>query len=150
MFRHRASSGLAKLGCNLIIVCLKKGLMMNTTDNSKTLADKPPFPTSESIAKRDMSASSLQSNPAPREAVDKVVQGAHNTIDRLATTAAPHVQKFQETLVNAGANLNSKAETLKAKGDEMTQSLRVTVRENPLAAVATALAVGMVIARLSR
>ena len=123
---------------------------MNTTDNSKTLADKPLFPTSESIAKRDMGASSLQSNPVSREAVGKVVQGAHDTIDRLATTAAPHVQKLQETLVNAGATLNCKAETMKAKGDEMTQSLRSKVRENPLAAVAAALAVGMVIARLSR
>ena len=35
-------------------------------------------------------------------------------------------------------------------GDEWAESLRCTVRENPLAAVATALVVGVLIARLTQ
>lgn len=73
----------------------------------------------------------------------RVVQGAHQTIDRLAESAAPHVQRLSE-------GLDSRTGQLRDASDEWTESLRSTVRENPLAAVATALAVGVLIARLTR
>ena len=68
--------------------------------------------------------------------LSRVVQGAHQTIDRLAGTAAPHVQRLQEGVA-------TRAEHVKQLGDEWAESLRGTVRDNPLAAVATALALGV-------
>jgi ElaB/YqjD/DUF883 family membrane-anchored ribosome-binding protein len=75
--------------------------------------------------------------------LDRVVQGAHHTIDRLAETAAPHVQRLHE-------DVSSRAEHAKEVSDEWAESLRCTVRENPLAAVATALALGAIVARLTQ
>lgn len=82
--------------------------------------------------------------------LNRVVQGAHQTIDRLAETAAPHVQRLQEGLSSTGDMLHTRASQVRETGDEWAESLRNTVRENPLAAVATALALGMLIARLTR
>lgn len=73
----------------------------------------------------------------------RVVQGAHQTIDRLAESAAPHVHRLSE-------GLDSRSGQVREMSEEWTESLRTTVREHPLAAVATALAVGMLIARISR
>lgn len=71
-------------------------------------------------------------------AMERVVKGAHDTVDRLAESAAPHVERLQQG-----------AEKLKHTGDEWSESLRTTVRANPLAALATALAVGVVFAKLT-
>jgi ElaB/YqjD/DUF883 family membrane-anchored ribosome-binding protein len=73
----------------------------------------------------------------------RVVQGAHQTIDRLAETAAPHVKRLQD-------GVGARAEHAKEVGDEWAESLRCTVRDNPLAAVATAVALGVLIARLTQ
>jgi ElaB/YqjD/DUF883 family membrane-anchored ribosome-binding protein len=80
----------------------------------------------------------------------RVVHGAHDTIDRLADTAAPHVQRLQEGVSAATEAMQSRAGQLRETGDEWAEGLRNTVRENPLAALAAALAVGMVVARLTR
>ena len=71
----------------------------------------------------------------------RVVQGAHQTIDRLADSAAPHVQRLQE-------GVGARAQQAKAAGDQWTESLRCTVRDNPIAAVASALALGVLLDRL--
>jgi ElaB/YqjD/DUF883 family membrane-anchored ribosome-binding protein len=79
--------------------------------------------------------------------IGRIAQSAHETIDRLAETAAPHVNRLQETL--SGDALHQRADEMRDLRDEWTESLRSTVRENPLAAVGVALAVGVLIARLS-
>lgn len=71
--------------------------------------------------------------------LERVVQGAHHTIDRLAERAAPKVQRMHDG-----------AERARQVGDEWIEDLRGTVRERPLAALATALVVGVLIARLAR
>ena len=81
------------------------------------------------------------------ELIGRIAQSAHETIDRLAESAAPHVNRLQETL-SADA-LHQRADEMRDLRDEWTESLRSTVRENPLAAVGVALAVGVLIARLS-
>jgi len=73
------------------------------------------------------------------DVLTRVVQGAHQTVDRLAETAAPQVQRMQDGLASA-----------RELGGELRESLRSTVRENPLLALGAALAVGMVIGRVSR
>jgi ElaB/YqjD/DUF883 family membrane-anchored ribosome-binding protein len=125
------------------------------------IADKP-FPTSSDLPVGESNPPSRSagssSNPVPGstmpadhhlnttqddDMLSRVVQGAHQTIDRLAETAAPHVQRLQE-------GVGARAEHVKEVGDEWAESLRCTVRDNPLAAVATALALGVLIARLTQ
>ena len=80
--------------------------------------------------------------------ISRIAQSAHETIDRLAESAAPHVNRLQENL--SGDALHQRADDMREWRDEWTESLRCTVRDNPLAAVGVALAVGVLIARLSR
>ena len=81
---------------------------------------------------------------------DRMAQGAHHTIDRLAETAAPHVERLEEAVSGASLRLKSQARHARETGDEWVDGLRVSVRRNPLAAVVTALAVGALIARFTR
>ncbi len=69
----------------------------------------------------------------------RVVQGAHQTIDKLAQRAAPAVQRVQHG-----------AERARETGDEWIENLRSTVREKPIASLTTALMFGVVVARLMR
>ena len=80
----------------------------------------------------------------------RVVKGAHETIDRLADNAAPHVQRLGEGMASAGDALQAKAGQIRDTRDEWAESLRCTVRDNPLAAIVTALAIGALIARVTR
>ena len=84
--------------------------------------------------------------PSGGDLMSRVVAGAHHTIDRLAETAAPHVERLQA----AGDQVGVRADHLRELGDEWTQSLRETIRQNPLAAVAVAAAMGVLLARMSR
>jgi len=134
----------------------------NTNDPSAPQGTSAtPFPTSESAA--TASAGSAAEPAAPgsngsaagaqassEDLLNRVVQSAHQTIDRLAESAAPHVRKLQDGVTGANEKLHEKADHAKQLGDEWSESLRSTVRDHPLAAVATALAVGMLIARLTR
>jgi ElaB/YqjD/DUF883 family membrane-anchored ribosome-binding protein len=123
-------------------------------------AQSTPFPTSSSETRSpEFDPSSANGMPGmdtptlPDGAdglIDRVAQSAHHTIDRLAETAAPHVNRLQESLAGAGDTLHARADQVRETGDEWAESLRSTVRENPLAAVGVALAVGVLIARLSR
>lgn len=124
----------------------------STLPNTSTGTDSHPFPkstaqaTPETTPAGGVAAATLASN----EVLERIVQGAHQTIDRLAGVAAPQVQKLQEGVTVANDKLHQRADEMRELGSEWTESLRCTVRENPLAAIATALAVGILIARLSR
>jgi ElaB/YqjD/DUF883 family membrane-anchored ribosome-binding protein len=89
-------------------------------------------------------------DPRPDNLLDRVVQGAHETIDRLADSAAPHVQRLQQGMASASDSLHERADLARETGDEWAESLRGTVRDNPLAAVAAALVAGVLIARLTQ
>lgn len=95
-------------------------------------------------------SAALASSSTPNDMLNKVVEKAHATIDRLAETAAPHVQRLSEGATSASEVLHDRAGQARELGDEWTQSLRNTVRENPLATVAAAVALGVIIAKLSR
>lgn len=84
------------------------------------------------------------------DVLGRVVQGAHSAIDRMADTAAPAVQRLQDGVQAASESLSERAEEARAMGEEWTDSLRSTVRDHPLAAITTALAVGVLLARLAR
>lgn len=105
------------------------------------------------------SAGSMSStqHPAPAvsasvtpELMDRVVRSAHETVDKLADKAKPQLQRLQEGASSASDSIHARVDQAREVGDEWTESLRATVREHPLAAVGTALAIGLIIARLSR
>jgi ElaB/YqjD/DUF883 family membrane-anchored ribosome-binding protein len=102
-----------------------------------------PFPTTPDDAGR-------ATNTANGEWIDRLAQTAHQTIDRVAETAAPKINRLQEGLAHAGDSVHQRADQMREMRDEWTESLRCTVRENPLAALGVALAVGVLIARLAR
>ena len=81
--------------------------------------------------------------------LNRVVSGAHQTIDRLADTVAPHVQRMQDGVSTANQSLHARTDDMREMGDEWADSVRSTVRENPLAAVAAAVAIGILVAKLS-
>lgn len=83
------------------------------------------------------------------DVMSRVVQGAHATIDRVADSAAPHVQRLQQGMASASDSLHERSGQAREMGEEWTESMRNTVRENPIAAVVTALVAGLVIARLT-
>ena len=80
----------------------------------------------------------------------RVVQSAHETVDRVADSAAPHVQRLEADMASAGELLKSRGDEMQAVSDELAEALRSAVRGKPLAALATALLIGAVIARLAR
>lgn len=86
---------------------------------------------------------------AAPDVLGRVVQGAHDTIDRLAETAAPHVQRLQEGMSSAGEQMHDRADQVTQMSEEWAESLRCTVRDHPIAAVTAALALGVLIARLT-
>ena len=96
------------------------------------------------------SGGSATGTRAQSDVLSRVVQGAHSAIDKLADTVAPHVQRLEQGVGTASESLHLRADHAREVGDEWAESLRSTVRENPLAAVATALAVGLLVARLTR
>ncbi|HEU5297129.1 MAG TPA: hypothetical protein VFU71_20275 [Burkholderiaceae bacterium] len=79
--------------------------------------------------------------------IGRIAQGAHQAIDRLAEGAVP---RLQESMASAGESLHARTDRAREAADEWTESLRCTVRENPLASLGVALAVGLLLARLAR
>jgi len=81
---------------------------------------------------------------------DRMAQGAHHTIDRLAETAGPHIERVEGALAGATVRMKDGARQVREKGDEWADDLRATVRRNPLSAVVVSMAVGALIARITR
>lgn len=77
---------------------------------------------------------------------DRMTQGAHQTIDRLA----PHIERVEGALVEATGHVKDQARQVREKGDEWADDLRATVRRNPLSAVVIAMAIGALFARITR
>ena len=95
------------------------------------------------------SSNNGDSSKGGQEVLDRVVRGAHETVDRLAETVAPHVQRLSQGFGHANDAMHSRAGEMRELGDEWTDSLRTTVRDHPVAAVVTALALGVLLARLT-
>jgi len=93
------------------------------------------------------------SEKAPTAAVGMLrhaAQGAHDTIDRLADSAAPAVRRVSQHVASAEEALQAKAGQLRDTRDSWVGGVRKTVRRQPLTWVAAAVALGAVMARLSR
>ena len=84
------------------------------------------------------------------ERMERVVQSAHQAVDTLAAKAAPLVDRFSSKMDGASGQMHDRADQLTAMQEEWVESARTTVREHPLASLAAAVAVGMLLSRLSR
>ena len=81
--------------------------------------------------------------------VERVVQGAHDAVDRAAERAVPAVERLRSGISSAGESLNQRAERLGQVQEQWLQSCRSTVREHPIGAVAAGVLVGWLLARMS-
>jgi ElaB/YqjD/DUF883 family membrane-anchored ribosome-binding protein len=104
----------------------------------------------ESLGGSRASMDSGSDSASRNERMERVVQSAHQAVDTLAAKAAPLVDRFGRSLDGASGNLHERADQLSAMQDEWVESARTTVREHPLASLAAAVAVGMLLSRLSR
>lgn len=82
--------------------------------------------------------------------MQRVVEGAHATIDHLAQSATPHVQRLESGLNTASEKMHRGVDHAREQADAWAEDLRNTVRANPLGAVVCAFGLGWLIARLAR
>ena len=125
---------------------------MNQTTHTDSMSDVP-WPTSDQrtrVPDTSMLPGSEQAPPAAVGLLNQAVRGAHDTIDRLADSAAPAVRQLGDSVSAAGATLQAKTGQLRDTRDEWVEGARTSVRSSPLVAVAAAFALGAVIARLAR
>jgi len=112
----------------------------------------PATPSSGGSGSRPLGAADTAIDPAAdaeRDVMRRVVQGAHEAVDRIADKAIPAVERLRGTYNDAAESLKQRADHAIDLKDEWTESLRTAIREHPIAAVGTALALGLIIARLT-
>jgi ElaB/YqjD/DUF883 family membrane-anchored ribosome-binding protein len=80
--------------------------------------------------------------------MDRMVQSAHEAVDRFAEKAAPALEKLRSTMGSATEKLPMSRDELSAMQEEWVSSLRETVREHPLASLAVAAAAGVLLSRM--
>jgi len=125
---------------------------MDTTTQPDGTTDLP-WPSGDHrmrVADTSMLPGSEKSPTAAVGMLHHAVQGAHDTIDRLAASAAPGVRQLGERISAADDTLHAQADQWRARQGEWAEGLRTTVRSHPLKSVVAALALGAVIARVIR
>ena len=127
--------------------------------SSSSFTGSSSMPSSPSTASTDDTRSSsddmlgvtgVPSSSGSSDLMDRVVRGAHETVDKLADKAKPQIQRLQDGAESASDSVYARVDQAREMTDEWAETLRTTVRENPLAAVGAALALGLILARLSR
>jgi ElaB/YqjD/DUF883 family membrane-anchored ribosome-binding protein len=125
---------------------------MNQTTHPEATSDVP-WPTSGQrmrVPDTSLLPGSETAPPAAVGVLKDAVQGAHDTIDRLADRAEPAVRQLGESVAAAGETLHAKTHQLRETRDAWVEDARSTVRARPLVCIAAAFALGAVIARLAR
>jgi ElaB/YqjD/DUF883 family membrane-anchored ribosome-binding protein len=109
-----------------------------------------PFPTSDAPLSGevgDMTGMS-SSSAASSDTVNRVVQGAHQAVDRIAERAAPVVERLKSSMSGASDSMHTSVEQWNAMQEEWVETARTTVREHPIASLAAAVAAGVVLSKL--
>lgn len=89
-------------------------------------------------------------NGATTPLLDTLVRSAHDTVDRVAAKAAPAVERLVVGAHGATDAVQQRARHAGELGHEWADSLRATVRDHPLASLAVALAVGVLVSRIAQ
>lgn len=95
-------------------------------------------------------ASKLDVDPTDQERLDRWVERLHAGIDHLADAAVPRLLRLQSGLRATRGTVRRQAGMVREDGEAWAESLRCTVREHPVKAIAVAAAFGLLLARLSR
>jgi hypothetical protein len=122
---------------------------MNETTAPAGTADTP---WTSRVPPMRVSATSPVTEPATpvQGMLDSAVQGAHDTIDRFADSAAPAARRLGESVSSARDTLQAKTGQMRESGDEWVQGARTTISGSPLLSVAAAFALGAFVARITR
>lgn len=105
------------------------------------------------MAESGLSGSTAPTTPgagtgAEGSTLDRVVQGAHDALDRAAERARPAVDKLRGTLGSGESLLGERVDEWKAMQEQYLTQFRGFVREHPVATVAGALVAGVLLSRL--
>jgi len=83
-------------------------------------------------------------------AAERLVQGAHAAVDRVAEKAMPAVARARAGIDEAAGALRERRRQLGDMQAELTADAREQVRAHPLTSLVAAFAAGLVVARLLR
>ena len=90
------------------------------------------------------------STPGNEGLVDRLIQGAHEAVDRVGSKAAPALEKLTESAGAARDTLETKASELATVQGEMLDSARAYVRQRPFTTLAVAALIGALAASMMR
>ena len=108
-----------------------------------------PFPTSDAPMSGDVGGmSGMSSSVSSSETVNRVVQGAHQAVDRIAERAAPVVERLKSSMSGASDSMHSGVDQFSAMQEEWVETARTTVREHPIASLAAAVAAGVLLSKI--
>lgn len=112
-----------------------------------------PWPTSDArirVPDTSMLPHSERGGPAGVGLLKHAVQGAHETIDRIAERAAPAVRHLGESVEACEVALHARTNLWRDMRDAWAHGLRTTVRKQPLTSLSAAFALGVLITRIAR
>lgn len=120
---------------------------------SSSMPSSPSTPSTDDTRSSSddmLGVTGVPSSSGSSDLMDRVVRGAHETVDKLADKAKPQIQRLQDGAESASDSVYARVDQAREMTDEWAETLRTTVRENPLAAVGAALVLGLILARLAR
>jgi hypothetical protein len=123
---------------------------MPENTRSAAIVGDPDLSSSQDAASRGGATAPTSGESHAKQILNRVTESAHQAVDRFAEKAGPAVEKIESGVSHANESLAGQAHHMRELGDEWTQSLRTTVRANPLTSILLAVAAGAVIARMTR
>jgi ElaB/YqjD/DUF883 family membrane-anchored ribosome-binding protein len=109
---------------------------------ASTSSGSVPYPTSDSET-----TNAAGSTPP---VVERVAGTAHKVVDQLASKAGPAVERVKSGVNTAKDAMHTRLDGLSTTRDEWMESCRHSVRQHPLASVGIGIAMGYLLARLTR
>lgn len=113
-----------------------------------TPVESNPFPTSDATLATPPNGGGASAAAKAEQLSSRVVQGAHQVLDRVAEKAAPAVERLATGMSGAADVARARADQLTELKERWVTDGRLYVRDHPLAAVAAALAAGLLVGRL--
>lgn len=114
-------------------------------------ASDVPWPTHRvAVPDTSMLRDSDGAGPESVETLMSAVEGADDSPDTLSARAAPAARELGEDASTAGQTRQPASARVLKVGDEWADGVRDTVRKNPLATVAAAVTLGVLLARIVR
>lgn len=103
---------------------------------------------SSSMGSGTADSSGMSSSAGSGASMDRMVQSAHEAVDRFAEKAAPALEKLRSTMGGATDKLPMSRDDLSALQREWVTGAREVVREHPMASLAVAVAAGVILSRM--